>query len=599
MSAGIPIVSWHRVVGAVALALCFALGPTPAPAGAALHDFAVNAAIPRRETWKYSAASLDPRSIQSIDENTALIASRNGKTIYLVHPTSREAVFGVEDYCRLFGGIPRTTDPSFFCAEMNGDKLLIVSRQSAFRVFEVERQGSSWRLNWVYGDGTRGYEPNQLYDPFFATYSDSGDVLIADDQGHRVLQVRVSDYDAAAPDNGFTDASIVWQFGEPGVEGVTGQLLRQPRSIEEMADGTMVILDSGNRAIRVRKTGPHTGEILWTYGKPGVAGSALGELNDPNRARILDNGNILISDGRNARVLEVDPSVSDPVKATVWVLSPTDPESTIVGPRDATRSSAGLTFVADSAGNQVVAVGYDTTYRIVSAPLDCGLPGVRKQFNLLSWSGSAPPQTAVRLEYSIDGGGWVYAGPANPWPLPAAQYGKLIRYRLTLTTSNRAVTPVVDSLTIDSAAAPASAVTDPDDTPTPAPTPETTATASPSSGKGKHVKPTDAATGANGVSLVPKNGGSAVLGGAGGDLDAGVEVFSGTLRGMAMAATGDGSSLGPEIGSVGAFSSGGTPGGEPVGAFLLLGGLYGAGLVQGALALRGLAASGMLKGRLI
>ena len=65
----------------------------------------------------------------------------------------------------------------------------------------------------------------------------------------------------------------MWQFGQPGVEGFTGQLLKQPRSIEEMADGTMVVLDTGHRAIRVRKTGPRTGEIVWTYGTPGATGA--------------------------------------------------------------------------------------------------------------------------------------------------------------------------------------------------------------------------------------------------------------------------------------------------------------------------------------
>ena len=588
----------------VALVLAF-LGVNVACAGAAPSDYPQEALLPFGDAWTFQEASLDPRSVQSLGEDVTLVCSRSGRAILIVRPTSRETVFDIDDYNALFDPLQ---DAGFFSAEMHGERLLIVSRWGR-RVFEVQRVGSEWQVNWSYGDGTAGYEPNQLFDPFFATYARNGDVLIADDKGQRVLQVRVTDYDATEPANGFTDASIVWQFGEPGLAGVTGQRLTQPRSIEEMADGTMVILDTGHRAIRVRKTGSRTGEVLWTYGTPGIVGSGLGQLDDPNRARVLDNGNILISDSNNERLLEVDPDVADLVQATVWVYPADSSQAPLGEPRDAVRSPGGLTYIADSLANEVRAVGYDTYFRTTSESLDCGLPGVRKQFNSFSWSGETPPGTGVRLEYSVDGGAWVYAGPANPWSPSVPVFGTLVRYRITLTTTDRTVTPLVDGVTIDAVAAPESpggdddddngtpgGDTDGDDEPTgdddetaPAPTPKPRPRRSTTPGTG--------GSGTGGIAMVPKSGSSSGLNAEGFDSTGGLEPFSDTLRGMALDSGGDGESTGLGPRGPGVFTGSGSGTGGPGPALALLGSLYAGGLAHGVYALRGVLFDRVAKGR--
>ena len=540
--------------------------------------------------WSYGSTALDPRSIQDLGDGAALVTSRDGEAILTVRESGKSTTFSGDDYRALFS-LPPTSSPGFFCSELNDDRLLVVSR-GEHRVFEAERVGSAWRLNWVYGDGVAGYEPNQIFDPFYATYARNGDVLIADDWGHRVMQVRTSDYDADALANGFTEESIVWQFGTPGVDGYTGQLLTQPRSLEEMSDGTMVITDTGFRIIRVRKTGPRTGTVIWTYGTPGVQGTDVGQLHDPNRARVLDNGNILVCDltsRTTGRVLEIDPGISDPVEATVWSYSTDTPGSQLVGPRDAVRTVDGLTLIADSADNQVLAVGYPTFTRVTSGSLDCGLPGVRKVFSSLSWLGTTPPKTAVKLELSVDGGNnWVHAGPANPWIAPAPVYGELIRYRVALTTTDRSVTPLVEGVTIESEAAPVS--------------PETGDSGDGGDGDGDGGNPRSSPGGQRARrSGSPGNaadsygtGTASVLKGSGNQsgrgvpsgaakVPAAVSDDSQVLTGIAFA----GSTEDVGTGSAGAAGTGG--GTRPTGALLLIGGLYGTGLARGSFAVRRLA----------
>lgn len=50
-----------------------------------------------------------------------------------------------------------------------------------------------------------------------------------------------------------------------------------------------------------------SGQVVWTYGHPRVAGSAPGYLNNPDDAYLLKNGDISVADPMNCRVLIIDP----------------------------------------------------------------------------------------------------------------------------------------------------------------------------------------------------------------------------------------------------------------------------------------------------
>jgi len=51
-----------------------------------------------------------------------------------------------------------------------------------------------------------------------------------------------------------------------------------------------------------------SGRVLWSYGVPGVAGSAPGYLQEPDDAYLLRNGEVVVADIQNCRVLFIKPN---------------------------------------------------------------------------------------------------------------------------------------------------------------------------------------------------------------------------------------------------------------------------------------------------
>ena len=97
---------------------------------------------------------------------------------------------------------------------------------------------------------------------------------------------------------------IVWQFPRPG-DVKAGQSFHDPDdafftpgyrsiSINEEYNQTMSEIDL------------RTHRITWSFGHPGVAGSAFGYLSNPDDAYLLPNGLFQVADIRNCRVLWVN-----------------------------------------------------------------------------------------------------------------------------------------------------------------------------------------------------------------------------------------------------------------------------------------------------
>ncbi len=95
--------------------------------------------------------------------------------------------------------------------------------------------------------------------------------------------------------------SIVWQYGQAGVTGSGPNQLSVPVFAVQLTNGNVLITDQGNnRVIEVNSTK----QITWSYGPA----SGPGALNNPNSAEQLPNGDILIADQDNNRVIEVNQS---------------------------------------------------------------------------------------------------------------------------------------------------------------------------------------------------------------------------------------------------------------------------------------------------
>ena len=137
---------------------------------------------------------------------------------------------------------------------------------------------------WQYGvTNEEGLGVNHLLDPFCARYSelDGGTVVIADTlNASRVIVVRYGDYVAGAPDNGFTEESIVWSYGTPGSAGSGPGQLDKPHGVDRLANGNILVADED--AQRVIEIDWETKEIAWQYGITDQPGDGARQLKEPN-----------------------------------------------------------------------------------------------------------------------------------------------------------------------------------------------------------------------------------------------------------------------------------------------------------------------------
>jgi hypothetical protein len=142
--------------------------------------------------------------------------------------------------------------------------------------------------------------------------------------------------------------NIVWQYGQFGVTGFGPNQLNTPVQNTYLPNGNVLITDQGNeRIIEVQRT---DNSIVWQYGQNGVIGIGPNQLNNPNAAELLPNGHILISDENNNRAIEVTHTMSSHIVATFTA------HGTVSGVAFASRLSNGDTLITDSNNARIVEV---------------------------------------------------------------------------------------------------------------------------------------------------------------------------------------------------------------------------------------------------
>jgi hypothetical protein len=142
--------------------------------------------------------------------------------------------------------------------------------------------------------------------------------------------------------------NILWQYGQFGVTGFAPNQLNTPVQNTYLPNGNVLITDQGNeRIIEVRRSDK---AIVWQYGMNGVVGIGANELNNPNAAELLANGNILISDENNNRAIEVTHTTPSVIVATF------NAHGTVSGMAFASRLPNGNTLLTDSNNSRIVEV---------------------------------------------------------------------------------------------------------------------------------------------------------------------------------------------------------------------------------------------------
>ncbi|MBV8116011.1 MAG: hypothetical protein JO300_14805, partial [Silvibacterium sp.] len=205
------------------------------------------------------------------------------------------------------------------------------------RVLLVDREGD---IIWQYGQfGVAGGDRNQLNVPVQTTWLPSFHVLITDQSNERIIEVNL-------------DKKIVWQYGTTGVAGNGPNKLNNPNCAELLENGHILICDeNNNRAIEVTRDK----KIIWQYGsgdpninKP-VSGVAF--------ASRLENGHTLITDSNHNRIVEIDKN-----KAVVWEYFTCTgkgcnlPRGTGPLPTRAVRLKNGDTLISDQYNHRVIEV---------------------------------------------------------------------------------------------------------------------------------------------------------------------------------------------------------------------------------------------------
>jgi outer membrane protein assembly factor BamB len=173
-----------------------------------------------------------------------------------------------------------------------------VARNEWGETFIVDRKGHRiWRADANgqplpgYGEGTAGIAPGQLCLPSDLQFLADGHLLITDAGNHRVIEV--------------ADGQVVWQFGNAAGEfqggaGSGPNELHMPQRAQRLENGQTLILDTGNHRLIVAD---RDGGVVCTYDT--VIGDAAVDVTRPLRMMRLPKGHLAYWDQQ--RLVEIDP----------------------------------------------------------------------------------------------------------------------------------------------------------------------------------------------------------------------------------------------------------------------------------------------------
>ena len=229
---------------------------------------------------------------------------------------------------------------------------VLISDQFNNRVIEIDRR--THEIVWQFGNGSDMPGPNSVVG-----------VNDAERVGRFTLISGTGIPPSSPPLPGCSDAvngcpdnrvilvdhrgRIVWQYGQAGVAGSGFEQLNTPvhaAIVDEFQrrHGLLVMItDQANERVIVVD---REGRLLWQYGTTGVTGNGVNQLNNPNSAQLLVNGNVLIADENNNRAIEV--TIHNQVVKEFTA------GGTLNGVAFASRLPNGNTLVTDSNNNRIV-----------------------------------------------------------------------------------------------------------------------------------------------------------------------------------------------------------------------------------------------------
>ena len=257
--------------------------------------------------------------------------------LLIVLATASIAAYGIAP---VRAGVVSTTSSGF-----NQPGNILITDQFNNRVIEVDQAGN---IVWQFGNGPGDTSANAIAGTNDAERVGSLTLM----SGTGVPPGATTNCKKGCVDNRVLlvdqGGNIVWQYGQFGVTGFGPNQLNTPVQNTFLPNGNVLITDQGNeRIIEVQRT---DNSIVWQYGQNAVVGTHPNQLNNPNAAELLANGNILISDENNNRAIEVTHTTPSHIVATFTA------HGTVSGVAFASRLPNGDTLITDSNNARIVEV---------------------------------------------------------------------------------------------------------------------------------------------------------------------------------------------------------------------------------------------------
>ncbi|MFC1888382.1 PQQ-binding-like beta-propeller repeat protein [Thermodesulfobacteriota bacterium] len=165
------------------------------------------------------------------------------------------------------------------------------------------------------------------------------EMLVSDTENDRVFIVEAANgIDTASP--GF---SVVWNSETDGNFD-----LDYVNDADFLTDGNLLLTDRDNH--RIMDVDRATGEIDWQFGVTGQPGSNDTHLNGPHNGDRLDDGSTIVADSNNNRVLVIAEDGS-----VLWEYDPSGADA-LNWPRDADMLDDDHVLITDSRNGRVVEV---------------------------------------------------------------------------------------------------------------------------------------------------------------------------------------------------------------------------------------------------
>jgi hypothetical protein len=222
---------------------------------------------------------------------------------------------------------------------------ILITDQFNNRVIEIDPSGN---IVWQFGSGPGNITPSAIIGTNDAERVN--DLTLMSGTGIPPAPTSTTHCKKGCVDNRVLlvdrRGNIVWQYGEFGVTGAGFNQLNTPVQNtylpQSNGDDHILITDQGNgRIIEVRRSDK---VIVWEYDN----------LNNPNAAELLTNGNVLISDENNNQAIEVTHVYGLASSIVPGQVFTTAGGTLFSGVAFASRLSNGHTLITDSNNSRIV-----------------------------------------------------------------------------------------------------------------------------------------------------------------------------------------------------------------------------------------------------